>query len=277
MKIKKTDIIFIIIIFIGVLLLAYPGFSNWWNSKHQSTVIGGYIEMVEDTSESEKNRLIEEAIKYNNALIYKGQERFNLNENEEQEYFRLLKLKNEEIFSYVEIPKFNIKMPVYHGTDQSVLQIGAGHIPGSSLPVGGKGTNAVISAHTGLPSARLFTDIEKLKMGDIFMIYTLGNTMTYRVDKKVTVLPGELDELDIDAESDFVTLQTCTPYGVNTHRLLVRGTRINNILENIYVIPDVIQCNKFIFNGFIILILILTFLALKSLFMLFNKCLKKIL
>lgn len=255
MKFKKLDIVVIIGITIGIFLMSYPSLSNWWNSKHQSIAIGGYIEKVEEASDQEKINLLEEAEKYNNSLIPKGLERFTLDDNEKKEYFKLLQLKNEEIISIVEIPKFNIRMPVYHGTDKAVLQIGAGHIPGSSLPVGGKGTHTVISAHTGLPSARLFTDIEKMKSGDIFIIYTLGNTMTYKVNHKSVVLPTELDELDIKPDKDYVTLQTCTPYGVNTHRLLVRGTRINNIADDIEIIADIVEKNKYIINAMFIVIL----------------------
>lgn len=154
--------------------------------------------------------------------------RFNLTDEERAKYEKTLDVTGTGIMGYVEIPKISVSLPIYHGTDATVLQIAIGHIPGSSLPVGGQGTHCVISGHRGLPSARLFTDIDQLREGDLFMLNVLGKTLTYQVDQIRVVLPDELDDLAIDDGQDYCTLVTCTPYGVNTHRLLVRGHRVPN-------------------------------------------------
>lgn len=208
-------------------MMLYPSVSDWWNSMHQSRAIATYQEAVSDNSAEVNQQLWDAAVAYNQALPHDGS-RFTLTDEERERYEQTLDVTGTGIMGYVEIPKISVSLPIYHGTDATVLQIAIGHIPGSSLPVGGEGTHCVISGHRGLPSARLFTDIDQLREGDVFMLHVLGKTLTYQVDQIRVVLPDELDDLAIDDGLDLCTLVTCTPYGVNTHRLLVRGHRIPN-------------------------------------------------
>lgn len=224
-----------IIFIIGACLLAYPQFSNWWNQQHQSRAIAGYETAVEETDDTEIEAMLAAAEAYNERLL---EDRTNgdvllggLSESEISEYNNLLDLEGNGVIGYVRIPKIDVELPIYHGTDEATLQVAIGHIEGSSLPVGGTGTHAVISGHRGLPSAKLFTDIDSLGKGDVFMITVLNRKITYQVDQILTVLPDELDALAIDPDEDYCTLVTCTPYGVNSHRLLVRGHRIANLID----------------------------------------------
>ncbi|MGN0071868.1 MAG: class C sortase [Atopobiaceae bacterium] len=232
MKRKRNKKVLIAEIVLGCLLLAgigmmlYPTISDWWNKQHQSEAIATYQQAVSDNSAEKNQEMWDEAVAYN-ATLQPGTSRFTLTEDELAQYESLLNVTGTGIMGYVKIPKINVELPVYHGTDDATLQIGVGHIPGSSLPVGGLGTHTVISGHRGLPSARLFTDIDQLEEGDLFEIDVLGKTLTYQVDQIRTVLPDELQDLEIDPNMDLATLVTCTPYGVNTHRLLVRGHRVD--------------------------------------------------
>ena len=216
-----------IILVVGVSLLLYPMVSDWWNGMHQSQAIATYEEAIRDNSAEENEAMWNAAVDYNKSLSH-GNDRFTLTDVAHERYESLLNVTGTGIMGYVQIPKISVRLPIYHGTDDTVLQIAIGHIPGSSLPVGGLGTHAVISGHRGLPSARLFTDIDQLEEGDIFTLHVLGQTLTYQVDQIRTVLPDQLDDLAIDDGQDYCTLVTCTPYGVNTHRLLVRGHRVPN-------------------------------------------------
>jgi sortase A len=212
---------------VGIGMMLYPSVSDWWNSMHQSRAIATYQQAVSDNSADANQRMWDEAVAYNQSLPRDGG-RFTLTDEERARYERTLDVTGTGIMGYVEIPKISVSLPVYHGTDDTVLQIAVGHIPGSSLPVGGEGTHCVVSGHRGLPSARLFMDIDQLREGDVFMLHVLGKTLTYQVDQIRVVLPDELDDLAIDDGLDLCTLVTCTPYGVNTHRLLVRGHRVPN-------------------------------------------------
>lgn len=212
---------------VGIGMMLYPSVSDWWNSMHQSRAIATYQQAVSDNSADANQRMWDEAVAYNQSLPRDGG-RFTLTDEERARYERTLDVTGTGIMGYVEIPKISVSLPIYHGTDDTVLQIAVGHIPGSSLPVGGEGTHCVVSGHRGLPSARLFTDIDQLREGDVFMLHVLGKTLTYQVDQIRVVLPDELDDLAIDDGLDLCTLVTCTPYGVNTHRLLVRGHRVPN-------------------------------------------------
>lgn len=216
------------ILLIGLSLLLYPTVSDYWNSFHQSEAVAGYVQDVEDMSEQKKAEMLAAAQAYNQTLQTGVIPDLNLSSAETKTYDQTLDVTGTGIMAYVEIPKLNTTLPIYHGTDDSVLQVAIGHIPGTSFPVGGKGTHAVISGHRGLPSAKLFTDIDRLVEGDTFMIQVLDETLTYEVDQILTVTPDDVSALAIDPEQDYVTLVTCTPYGVNTHRLLVRGHRIAN-------------------------------------------------
>lgn len=211
----------------GIGMMLYPSVSDWWNSMHQSRAIAIYQAAVSDNSVEANQQLWDAAVAYNQSLPRDGS-RFTLTDEQRERYEQTLDVTGTGIMGYVEVPKISVSLPIYHGTEDAILQTAIGHIPGSSLPVGGAGTHCVISGHRGLPSARLFTDIDQLREGDVFMLQILGKTLTYQVDQIRVVLPDELDDLAIDDGLDLCTLVTCTPYGVNTHRLLVRGHRIPN-------------------------------------------------
>lgn len=218
------NIIAVIILVGGIGLLAYPSISDFVNELHQTRAIGSYVEKNKDVSKEEKARLLEEAKAYNKSLLYKTN-RYYLNEEDKKEYNRILDITNTGVMGYIEIPKIGVNMPIYHGTDEGVLQIAVGHIAGSSFPIGGASTHSLISGHRGLPSAKLFTDIDQLEPGDLFYIHVFDEVIAYKVDKIDTVLPDQVETLGIEEGKDYVTLITCTPYGVNSHRLLVRGER----------------------------------------------------
>lgn len=227
---KKKDfstIALIVVFFVGVSVLLYPTVSDYWNSLHQSQAIATYADSVENMDEQDYEKLWDAAVRYNQKLFQSGHG-LGLKDEEKEEYNELLDVSGTGIMSYIEIPKIKCSLPVYHGTDEGVLQIAVGHIEGSSLPVGGLNTHCVLSGHRGLPSAKLFSNLDKLEEGDIFMIRTLDQTLTYEVDQIRIVLPDEVDNLKVEEGKDLCTLVTCTPYGINTHRLLVRGHRVAN-------------------------------------------------
>ena len=226
-RISVTNIILVVIMIAGLCLLAYPKFSDWWNTFHQTRAIAGYVEQVADMDKEDLDRMWAEAEQYNEWLRGKGM-RFMLSPEEIEEYNSILDVTGTGIMGYIEINKINVAYPIYHGTDEDVLQIAIGHIEGTSFPVGGLGSHSVLSGHRGLPSAKLFSDIDRLEEGDKFVIQVLDRTLTYEVDQIRIVLPNELQDLQIDVNQDYSTLVTCTPYGVNTHRLLVRGHRVEN-------------------------------------------------
>ena len=242
MRKHLSTIILVVILFLGVAILLYPTLSDYYNSFHQSRAIAGYIEEVETIDPIDYNRLWEQARVYNEGLKYKTN-RFMLTEEEYREYESLLNLTGSGIMGYIEVPKIDCTLPIYHGTDEAVLQIAIGHIEGTSLPTGEVGCHTVLSGHRGLPSAKLFTDLDKMELGDLFVIRVLDEIMTYEVDQILIVLPEELDALALDPEHDYCTLVTCTPYGVNTHRLLVRGHRTENqeLEKIIKVVADATQ------------------------------------
>ena len=233
------------IMLIGVAVILYPTFSDWWNSFHQTRAIAGYVETVANMDSEEYDRMWQEAEAYNTRLANKSN-RWLLDDADLNEYNQILDVTGTGIMGYIEIPSINVSLPVYHGTDESVLQIAIGHVEGSSLPVGGIGTHSVLSGHRGLPSARLFTDIDRLQIGDTFVLQILDRTLTYEVDQVRIVLPHELQDLEINPEADQMTLVTCTPYGINTHRLLVRGKRIENVEEEANVVAEAMQLKPLI-------------------------------
>ena len=227
---KKSSFVTAILIaafFIGALLLLYPTISDFWNSFHQSRAIASYAEQVADLDENAYDRLWEDARTYNKTLGDR-MNRFVMAEEQKKAYAALLNIADNGVMGYIEIPKVRCNLPVYHGTDEAVLQVAIGHVPGSSLPVGGESTHCVLSGHRGLPSAKLFTNLDELETGDVFMLRVLDETLTYEVDQIRTVLPNELGDLAIVEGEDYCTLVTCTPYGINSHRLLVRGHRVEN-------------------------------------------------
>ena len=234
-----STLILVILLLTGVGIVAYPTVSDWWNSLHSTRAIANYVEAVEEMTQEEKDAIFEAARAYN-AKLPLGVH-FTLTDAEYAEYESLLDLTGTGIMGYVQIPSINVNLPVYHTVEERVLQIAVGHIPGSSLPVGGKTTHAVMSGHRGLPSARLFTDLDKLTEGDIFMVTVLDETFTYMVDQIRIVEPEDTEELGIFEDADYCTLVTCTPYGVNTHRMLIRGFRIENLEEAIEVPADAVK------------------------------------
>lgn len=257
------NIIVAIILMVGIGLLAYPTISDYINDLHSTRAIGSYVEKTKDLSKEEKERLLKEAKEYNQTLVGKTN-RYFLNEDEKEKYNHILDVTDTGIMAYVEIPKLKVFMPIYHGTDEGILQVAVGHIPGSSFPVGGESTHSLISGHRGLPSAKLFTDLDRLKNGDLFFIHVFDEVLAYKVNKIDTVLPDEVENLEIEKGKDYVTLITCTPYGVNSHRLLVRGERTEYVTPKNKV-EDVIKKTNtkylgILIGAIVILILILGYM-----------------
>jgi len=225
MKKHLSTVLLVLMLLTGISLLLYPSFSNWWNSFHQSQAVASYTEMVSHIADDEYEQVLGEAKRYNDTIAETGI-RWQMTEQQKEEYENLLDISGNGIMGYIEIPRISVLLPIYHGTDDAVLQTAAGHLEGSSLPVGGEGSHCVLSGHRGLPSAKLFTDLDKLTNGDTFMLNVLDEVLTYEVDQIRIVLPSDLSDLTIEEGKDYCTLVTCTPYGINTHRLLVRGRRI---------------------------------------------------
>ena len=243
---------------VGIFLLLYPSVANYWNSFHQSRAIASYTETVTNMSKEDYDRILKSAREYNKRLAETGI-KWMMTDAEKEEYNKELAIDDSGIMGFVSVPKFHIRVPIYHGTDEEVLQTAIGHLEGTSLPVGGKSTHCAISGHRGLPSARLFTDIDKIREGDTWTVTVLNETLTYECDQIRIVLPEDLSDLKIEEGKDLFTLITCTPYGVNTHRLLVRGHRVPNANGSADVTADAIQIEP---------IYIAPFLAIPLLFIL---------
>lgn len=239
MRRKLSTILFVIVFLAGLSLLLYPTVSDYWNSFHQSRAIASYVDAVDNTDEQKLEEMRQAAEAYNEKLLSK-QDRYDMSDSDRAEYESLLDVSGTGVMGYVEIPSINVSLPIYHGTDNTILQIGVGHIEGTSLPVGGASTHCAVSGHRGLTSSKLFTDIDQMAEGDTFKLYVLGETLTYEVDQIRIVLPDELNDLKIEEGQDYCTLITCTPYGVNSHRLLIRGHRIANDAQGL-IVEDVRQ------------------------------------
>lgn len=262
---KKTKAFLIIIFFVGILILLYPMVSDYWNFKVQSKAISTYDDMLNKIDSEDYPKMFEEGYKYNEELYklafpliqYKKLDNYN----------NLFNINNDGMLGYINIEKIKVELPIYHGTSSSVLNVAVGHLEGSSLPIGGKSTHSVLSAHRGLPSAKLFTNLNKLEVGDVFVITVLNQKLTYQVDKISIINPDDITNLKIEKNKDYVTLITCTPYGLNTHRLLVRGTRIDNTLEKELIITsEAYQIDTLI----ITLIISIPILFLLSLYVIFK-------
>lgn len=241
------NLILVVILLLGLAIIAYPTFSDWWNSLHQSRVIASYASAV-DTIDTERiNEMIAEAQDYN-AGISQRYNPFLPSEEERAAYEELLDFSGTGIMGYIQITDIGVNLPIYHGTGEGVLQTAIGHLEWTSLPVGGDGTHCVVSGHRGLPSARLFTDLDKLREKDTFTVTVLNQTLTYEVDQIRIVLPQETEELMLHEGEDLFTLVTCTPYGINTHRMLVRGHRIypEEVKPTIVVLPDAVRIPNYI-------------------------------
>ena len=234
-KKEKGILLYLLLLVIGMGFLLYPSLSNYYNTFHQSKAISQYLEIMEEIDKEEQDKIFNEVRMYNKTLITNNTS-WKMKDEERKIYNSLLDFTDTGIMGYIEIPKINVSLPIYHGTSDEVLQVAVGHVEGSSLPVGGKGTHAVLSGHRGLPSAKIFTDMDKIEEGDQFYIRVLNEVLTYEVDQISIVLPNEMDTLQIDPEKDYCTLVTCTPYGVNSHRMLVRGKRIETVNEKVITI-----------------------------------------
>ena len=235
MRKHKTVIFLTLGFLVGICILLYPAFSNYWNSRTQSRAITNYESVLENLKPEDYAAIFEEAYAYNKAL---NETDFPLLDYDQVPgYYDTLRITDNDMIGYLKIDRIGVELPIYHGTSDAVLSRGVGHLEGSSLPVGGESTHSVMSAHRGLPSAKLFTDLDRLEIGDTFKITVLDQVLTYRIDQVKVITPREVEDLKVVEGKDYCTLFTCTPYGINTHRLLVRGVRIETIEEKpvIYV------------------------------------------
>ena len=244
MKKRKTTIIMIIFFFIGLLTLFYPTLSNYYNEKKQSRMISNYENILNSTNTINFDELKEKAINYNKELNKLKEPLFNYGNL--NNYYDLLNINKDGMMGYLTIDKIKVELPIYHGTSNEVLNSSVGHLEGTSLPIGGPSTHGVLSAHRGLPSAKLFTNLDKLEIGDTFKIAILDEVLNYQIDKIMIVKPNNRNNIKIEENKDYVTLLTCTPYGINTHRLLVRGTRIENTKKTTYITTEGFKINNLI-------------------------------
>ena len=245
MKKKKDNYITLLLFLIllaGLSLLLYPSVSDYWNSLHQTRAIATYAEEVANLNQDQYDEIWAAAESYNASLADRVNA-YRLSDAQKEEYQQLLNVSGLGVMGYIEIPEIDVSLPIYHGTEDSVLQVAVGHLEWTSLPVGGESTHCVLSGHRGLPSAKLFTNLDKLREGDTFLLRVLDEILTYEVDQILIVEPQDTAALEIVEGQDYCTLVTCTPYGINTHRLLVRGHRIDNIEEGktVRVTGDAVQ------------------------------------
>lgn len=258
-----TTFLLFLILLAGLSLLLYPSLSDYWNSFHSSRAITTYAEKVAGMDEEQYTGMWSAAREYNESLLGRNTG-FSLSDSQKSEYEHLLDASGNGVMGYIEIPEISVSLPIYHGTGDSVLQLAVGHLEWSSLPVGGESSHCVLSGHRGLPSAKLFSDLDKIREGDIFLLRVLDEVLTYEVDRITIVEPSQVSELQIAEGEDLCTLVTCTPYGVNTHRLLVRGHRIENIEESraIRVTADALQIEPLLVAPFASLPLLLILLII---------------
>lgn len=237
-----TTAFLVLLLLAGVSLLLYPSLSDYWNSMHQTRAIASYAETVSQLDTAQYDEMWKAAQDYNRSLAQR-ETAFALTGEQKAAYESLLDVSGLGVMGYIEIPEIDCSLPIYHGTEESVLQVAVGHLEWSSLPVGGEGTHCVLSGHRGLPSAKLFTNLDKLAVGDTFLLRVLDEVLTYEVDQILIVEPEQVDALGIMPGEDYCTLVTCTPYGINTHRLLVRGHRVENTPEaaRMHVTADATQ------------------------------------
>lgn len=262
MKKHISTMITVIVFLTGLSLLLYPTVSNYWNSLHQTKAVANYSDAMEKINQKEKQDAIDAAKAYNETLL-SNVGRFTPTEEEMNTYKSLLNADSTGMMGYIEIPEIQCELAVYHTVDEAVLQVGVGHLEGSSLPVGGSGTHCVLSSHRGLPSAKLFTDLDRLQKGDIFILHIYDQMLTYEVDQIAIVEPTDYGLLQIEEGQDLCTLFTCTPYGINSHRLLVRGHRIENRSgADVRITSDAAKINTVVVaTGIAIPLLIISFLV----------------
>lgn len=252
MKKHLSSMILLVFLIAGLSLLLYPTVSDYWNSFHQSKAIANYAETVNEMDEAQRAAMLAEARAYNEALAQTGN-LSKLTDEQMAAYNSILDITGTGIMGYIDIPIIGVSLPIYHGVEESVLQVAVGHLAGTAFPIGGKNTHCVVSGHRGLPTAKLFTNLDEVAEGDVFTVQVLDQTVTYLVDQIRIVLPAEVDDLQIEREQDYMTLVTCTPYGVNTHRLLVRGHRIENAeeVQETLVVADATQVDSYLVALFI--------------------------
>ena len=231
-------------LFVGVCGLLYPSVSQYWNSKTQTRAVENYQEILNSLKQEDYEVFFQEADRYNVELSELKNPLLNYRQLEG--YNEILNINGNGIMGYVSIPKLGVEIPIYHGISAEVLNVACGHLEGTSLPVGGENTHCVLSAHRGLPHAKLFTDLDKLEVGDTFTLTVLNRTLTYQVDQIKVVRPDEIDDVQLVAGKDLCTLLTCTPYGINSHRLLVRGTRIENAAPVLYVTSNAYRIDSLV-------------------------------
>ena len=259
-KMKTSTIVLIVICFVGLSLLLYPTVADFYNTHVALKAVNNYNETISEIDEEDLQEIWDEAVEFNKRLA--GQGGFALHGDMEKEYYSLLNAVDDGMMGYIEIPKINLTLPVYHGTGDEVLAAGIGHLEWSSLPTGGASTHCCLSGHSGLVNARLFTDLELMEVGDTFILNILDKVLTYEVDQIRTVLPDEVNDLHILNGKDLCTLITCTPYGINTHRLLVRGHRIENAAGEAHVVSEAVIIDELIVASVLaFLILFVMFLA----------------
>lgn len=268
MKKNMSNFVLILLFIVGLSLLLYPSLSDYWNTFHSSKAIAGYSEAVANLNTEEYDRMLGEAVSYNEQLK-KRENAYTVSEELAQRYPEILNLDGKGAMGYIEIPQIGVSLPIYHGTKENVLQSAVGHLDWTSFPVGGEGTHCALSGHRGLPSAKLFTDLDKLGEGDIFVLQILHETLTYEVDQIMIVEPHDSSALAAEPGKDYCTLITCTPYGINSHRLLVRGHRIDNLKTSrtVRVVSEAIQVEPLVIAllmGVPLLILALLLLMLSD-------------
>ena len=264
MKRDKVGILLVLMLFIGVCVLLYPSLSQYWNSKTQTRAVENYQDILDSLKEEDYSALFRQAEEYNAALFQLEDPLYDFSQLEG--YAEILDVSGTGIMGYISIPKIGIELPVYHGTSPEVLNIACGHLQGTSFPVGGENTHPLLSAHRGLPHARLFTDLDKMEIGDVFTFTVLDRVVTYQVDQIKVIRPDEIDDVRIIEGEDHCTLLTCTPYGINSHRLLVRGTRIENAAPVLHVTSNAYRIDSLVATPVVaapILLVLLIILMIK--------------
>lgn len=261
MKGKGLTVFLTLVLLLGLSLILYPSVADWWNTSRQSKAVAFFSEEIAQVDDTEYREMIDRARDYNTRLAEEHILGEGLTPEQFEDYLSQLDITGTGIMGYIDIQKIRCTLPIYHGTDDTILQVAIGHVDWTSLPIGGEGSHCVLSGHRGLPSARLFTDIVDLEEGDTFIIRTMNELLTYEVDQIRTVLPGEIQDLKIEKDKDLCTLVTCTPYGVNTHRLLVRGHRVDNRPGLLSVTAEGIQIKPVVVTPIVALPMILALVA----------------
>ena len=258
----STSLLFLALL-AGVSLLLYPSLSNYWNSMHATQAVNDYAKDVQKLDHTQYDRMLRDAESYNQSLLHRESD-YALTDEQDSQYASLLAIDDSGIMGYIEIPSIGVSLPIYHGTSDGVLQHAVGHLDWTSLPVGGASTHCVLSGHRGLPSAKLFTDLDRVTTGDTFSLRVLDEVLTYEVDQILIVEPEDVSALSIEDGKDLCTLVTCTPYGINSHRLLVRGHRVENQAETqaARVTSDAIQIEPLIVAPIVALPILLALLII---------------